>query len=94
MKTEKLDARRKKIPKDVKIFVDKSFSIADIISDIIDREGKSMDDLGKVLNLNKLEIYSLMLGTHDFTLKEISKIDAAFGVDIINVVKLPSKPVV
>jgi len=87
-RNKKLENRRKNIPNDVDIFVSNSFQIVDRIYEILG--GKEMDqkDLAKLLNKSESEISKWMTGTHNFTLRTLSKIKDVLKEDIIIIPKL------
>ena len=68
---------------EVKRYVDHSFEIVECIHAILEKQGKNQRDLAKMLGKKESEISKWMQGTHNFTLKSISKIEAALGETII-----------
>lgn len=72
----KFEERRKKIPQDVKIFVDLAFKLADQIDFILKKQGKTQRDLAKALGKSESEISKWLTGEHNFTLRSIAKIQA------------------
>lgn len=68
---------------DVKRFVDHSFDVVDQIHEILESQGKTQRDLAEMLGKKESEISKWMRGTHNFTLKSISKIEVALGESII-----------
>lgn len=87
MKNKRFEERRKKISKDVDIFVNQSFDIVDRIHDILEKQGKEQKDLAQLLGKKESEISKWMTGTHNFTLNTLAKIQAVLGEPIIQVVK-------
>ncbi len=83
LKNNLLEERRKKISKDIDLFVEHSFDLADRIHDLLEKKGIEQKDLAQLLGKNESEISKWMTGTHNFTLKTISKIEAALGESIL-----------
>lgn len=81
-KNKKLEERRNKIPKDLKIFMDKSFDIVEQIDIILTKQGKSQKDLADALHKTESEISKWMRGTHNFTQRTIAKIESVLGETI------------
>lgn len=81
-KNKKLEERRKKIPKDLKIFMDKSFDIVEQIDIILTKQGKSQKDLADALHKKESEISKWMRGTHNFTQRTLAKIESVLGETI------------
>ena len=84
-KNPKLEARRKKIPADVKIFVDKAFAIAEQIDIVLKKKGWNQKRLAKALGKEESEISKWMSGMHNFTIKTIASIEVALGETIFNI---------
>lgn len=72
---------------EVNRFVDHSFDVVNKIHSILERQGKTQRDLSVMLGKSESEISKWMRGTHNFTLKSISKIEAALGEKIFIVTK-------
>lgn len=79
----KLEERRKKIPQDVKIYVDLAFKLADQIDFILKKQGKTQRDLAKALGKSESEISKWLTGEHNFTLRSIAKIQAILNEPIV-----------
>ena len=78
-KNPKLEARRKKIPNDVKIFIDKSFATTEQIDIILKKKGLTQRNLAELLDKSESEISKWMSGGHNFTYHTIAKIEAVLG---------------
>ena len=87
-RNKKLENRRKNIPNDVDIFVSNSFQIVDRIFEILEKKELDQKDLAKLLNKSESEISKWMTGTHNFTLRTLSKIKNVLKEDIIIIPKL------
>lgn len=87
-RNKKLENRRKNIPNDVDIFVSNSFQIVDRIFEILEKKELEQKDLAKLLNKSESEISKWMTGTHNFTLRTLSKIKDVLKEDIIIIPKL------
>lgn len=85
MKNKRLEERRKKITKDVDIFIERSFEIVDRIYQILSNKNKDQKWLAKELGKSESEISKWMTGTHNFTLKSLSKIEVVLGQPIFEV---------
>lgn len=86
-RNNRLEKRRRKISKDVNLFVNQSFDIVDRIHEILAKQGKEQKDLAKALGKKESEISKWMSGTHNFTIKTIAKIEAVLNEPIIHVSK-------
>lgn len=82
-KNPRLEARRKMITRDIDIYVNKSFAIAErihLLLQILEKDQKFLaDKLGK----KESEISKWMSGTHNFTLRTISLIENALNDDVL-----------
>jgi len=67
MKNKRLEGRRKKISKEIDLFVKQSFDIVDRIHEILAKQGKEQKDLATALDKSESEISKWMTGTHNFT---------------------------
>ena len=86
MKRNKLlEVRRKEIPKEIADFVNKSFDIVDRIHEILETKGLEQKDLAKLLGKNESEISKWMTGTHNFTIKTITKIENVLDASILKI---------
>lgn len=79
LKNKKLEERRKKIPLELKILMDKTFAIVEQIDIVLKKQGKTQKDLADLLGKSESEISKWMRGTHNFTQKTIAKIEAVLG---------------
>jgi ribosome-binding protein aMBF1 (putative translation factor) len=87
MKNKKLEERRNKISKEIDVFVKQSFDIVDRIHEILVAQGKEQKELATLLGKSESEISKWMTGTHNFTIKTLSKIESILGEKIILTVK-------
>jgi transcriptional regulator with XRE-family HTH domain len=71
------------VSEEIKKFVDHSFDIVNQIHEILVDQGKTQRDLAVILNKKESEVSKWMQGTHNFTLKSITKIETALGKPII-----------
>ena len=71
------------IPAEIHKEIDMSFDIANRIHEILTRQGKSQKDLAQILREKESEISKWLRGTHNFTIRTISKLSVALGEDII-----------
>lgn len=72
---------------EVKRFVDHSFDVVNKIHEILERQGKTQRDLAQLMGKSESEISKWMQGTHNFTLKSISKIESVLGEKLFEVLK-------
>ena len=86
-KNNRLEKRRQKISKDIELFVKQSFDIVDRIHEILLSRGMEQKDLAKALGKTESEISKWMTGTHNFTIKTITKIESILGESIIETSK-------
>lgn len=73
-KNSRLEQRRKVVPGDVKIFVEDSYDIAGRILQILKDKNIDQKFLAKSLGKSESEISKWMTGSHNFTLRTLSKI--------------------
>ena len=71
------------MPEDSRIFVDKSMEIADYIFRIMELKGMKQKDLAVALGKTEAEISKWLTGMHNYTLRSLSKIEAALHETII-----------
>lgn len=84
MKQNKLLRKRiKQIPRDIDLFVEHSFEIADKIYDILLEKEIDQKLFADMLDKHESEISKWLTGTHNFTLKTISKIETVLDCKII-----------
>jgi antitoxin component HigA of HigAB toxin-antitoxin module len=70
-------------PQDVKNFVDNSLEIAHQIDVLMKKKGMLQKDLANLLGKSEAEISRMLSGTHNLTIKSISKIEAVLEAKII-----------
>ncbi len=73
------------MPVSSKIFVDKSMAIAEKIYKRIEELGISQKDLANKLGQTEAQVSRSLAGMQNFTLRSISKIEAALNFEIIKV---------
>lgn len=86
-KNPRFEELRRSIPKEIDIFVDRSFDIVDRIHEILRLKNLSQKDLAVLLDKKESEVSKWMTGTHNFTLKTIVKIEDVLGYPILKVIK-------
>jgi transcriptional regulator with XRE-family HTH domain len=86
-KNPRFEELRRSIPKEIDIFVDRSFDIVDRIHEILKLKNLSQKDLADLLDKKESEVSKWMTGTHNFTLKTIVKIEDVLGYPILKVIK-------
>lgn len=85
-KNPRFEERRRSIPKEIDIFVTRSFDIVDRIHEILRMKNLSQKDLAALLTKKESEVSKWMSGTHNFTLKTLIRIEDILGFPIINVI--------
>ena len=83
--TDFLDEVTKNTPKDSIIFIHKSLEFSNRISDILERKGLMQKDLAEMLDKTEAEVSKWLCGTHNLTLRTISKIEAVLGESIMEI---------
>lgn len=94
MKNKRLETRKQKITKDIDIYIEHSFDIVDRIYQILKDQNRDQKYLAKALGKSESEISKWMTGTHNFTIKTISKIEAVLGKAIIDTYREKVKPTI
>jgi transcriptional regulator with XRE-family HTH domain len=72
---------------ETEIFVKHYLDITTCILDLMEKQGMTQKDFADALNKNASEINRWLKSDHNLTLKTLSKIEALFGVPIIQVYK-------
>jgi transcriptional regulator with XRE-family HTH domain len=96
-KNPRLEERRKLIPSEIDLFINRSFEIVDRIHEILSSKNLDQKDLANLLGKQESEISKWMSGTHNFTIKTITRIEKVLGTSIIKVqqkeVKAQKQPI-
>ena len=71
------------MPADSRIFVDKSLEIANYIFQVMESKNMKQKDLAAVLGKTEAEISKWLAGMHNYTLRSLSKIEAALEETIV-----------
>ena len=71
------------VSEDTKRFVDNTIDVVDQIDDYLSIKNMTRRELAEKLDKKESEISKWMTGTHNFTLRSISKIEAALNETII-----------
>lgn len=85
-KNTRFEERRRSIPKEIDVFVTRSFDIVDRIHEILIMKNLSQKDLADLLDKKESEVSKWMSGTHNFTLKTLTRIEDILGFPIIKVI--------
>lgn len=72
-------------PADSKIFISKLGDIAERVEQLLADKGWSQKDLAHAMGKQESEISRWLTSIHNFTLKSISKMEAALGADIVQI---------
>lgn len=86
-KNPRFEEIRRSTPREINIFVDRSFDIVDRIHEILKLKNLSQKDLADLLNKKESEVSKWMTGSHNFTLKTIVKIEDILGYPILKVIR-------
>lgn len=86
-----LEEIRKTVSKEIKREIDLSFDIVNRIHDILENKNLDQKDFAKLLSKSEAEISKWLRGTHNFTLKTITRIESALDEPILEVAGKPSK---
>jgi transcriptional regulator with XRE-family HTH domain len=84
-KNPRLEERRKSIPHEIDNFVTRSFEIVDRIHEILKAKNLDQKDLALLLGKQESEISKWMSGTHNFTIRTITRIEDVLGFPIVKV---------
>jgi transcriptional regulator with XRE-family HTH domain len=90
-KNPRLEERRKSIPSEIDLFVSRSFDIVDRIHEILLSKNLDQKDLATLLGKQESEISKWMSGTHNFTIKTITRIEKVLGASIVKVLRKEDK---
>jgi transcriptional regulator with XRE-family HTH domain len=90
-KNSRLEERRKLIPSEIDLFVTRSFDIVDRIHEILSSKNLDQKDLAALLGKQESEISKWMSGTHNFTIKTITRIEKVLGSPIVKVLRKEDK---
>lgn len=90
-KNPRLEERRKSIPPDIDLFISRSFDIVDRIHEILLSKNLGQKDLATLLGKQESEISKWMSGTHNFTIKTITRIKKVLGASIVKVLRKEDK---
>ena len=71
------------IAEDSKIFVEKSLEIANYLMQLLAEKDLKQKDLADKLGKSEAEVSKWLTGMHNFTLRSLSKLEAALGATII-----------
>ena len=82
-KNSRLEKRRKSIPHEIELYIKISFDIADRIHEVLQAKNLDQKELALLLNKNESEISKWISGTHNFTLKTISRIESVLETPIL-----------
>lgn len=74
-------------PKEDKLFVGYTMLIAACICDMLTRQGMKQKEFAEKLGKDESEISKWLSGTHNFSLKTLSKIETVLGEPIIVILR-------
>lgn len=70
---------------EIERFVDKNLAITEKVRLALEQKGWKSLDLAKAMDKSPSEVSKWLTGMHNLTLKSITKMEIALGVDLINV---------
>ena len=85
--TDFLNEVSKETPQESVIFIEKSLAIVNIFFNILERKSLKQKDFAFLLGKSEAEISKWLGGTHNLTLRTISKIEAVLGESVIEIPK-------
>ena len=85
--TDFLNEVSKETSQESVIFIEKSLAIVNHIFNILERKSLKQKDIALLLGKSEAEISKWLGGTHNLTLRTISKIEAVLGESIIEIPK-------
>ena len=74
-----------KVPDDLRMEISWSFAISDKIAGALERQGMTQKMLAKKMGKSETEVSRWLSGTHNFTLKTLSRISSVLDVNLIAV---------
>lgn len=80
------------LPLDEKLFIDRSMEIANYIFELMQQNGILQKDLAMRMEKTEAEISRLLSGFHNYTLRSLTKVEAALGCQVIYVPKTAATP--
>jgi len=86
-KNKRFEEIRKSTPKEIDLYMTRSFDIVDRIYEILQLKNLDQKDLALLLDKKESEISKWMSGSYNFTLKTLAKIEEVLGAPIIKVIK-------
>lgn len=70
---------------EIERFVSRNLAITEKVSAILKEKGIKKGDFAKMLGKTPSEVSKWLTGSHNLTLKSITKMEIALGVDLINI---------
>ena len=74
-----------KVPEDLRMEISWSFAISDKIVEALESKGMTQKMLAKKMGKSETEVSRWLSGTHNFTLRTLSKISKVLDVNLIEV---------
>lgn len=71
--------------KEIERFIEKNIAITEKIRLALEQKGWKALDLAKALDKSPSEVSKWLTGMHNLTLKSITKMETALGIDLVNV---------
>lgn len=86
MKDSVIERMRARISPETKAYVRKSMELAVRIQDVLDEKRWSQKDLAKAMGKNESEISKWLSGSHNLTLKSITKLETVLGRELLAII--------
>ena len=86
MKTNRImDEIRSTISPEMKLQMEMSVAISNLIYEILEARGMSQKDFARLMGKTETEVSRWLSGTHNLTMATICKISAALDADVVKV---------
>ena len=74
-----------KVPEDIRMELSWSFAISDKIAEALEKQGLTQKMLARKMGKSETEVSRWLSGTHNFTLRTLSKISNVLNVNLIEI---------
>ena len=74
-----------KVPEDIRLELSWSFAISDKIAEALEKQGLTQKMLARKMGKSETEVSRWLSGTHNFTLRTLSKISNVLNVNLIEI---------
>lgn len=70
---------------EIERYVEKNLAITEKVRLVLEQKGWKAQDLAKAMDKSPSEVSKWLTGMHNLTLKSITKMEIALGIDLINI---------